>query len=378
MYKILVSFGTRPEAIKMCPLIVELKKRKKFQVVVCSTGQHKEMLQQVLDIFEIEPDINLAVMKENQQLTTTFTTIFNGFETALKEYSPDLVLLHGDTLTTAACAMACYFTKTEFAHVEAGLRSGNLHSPWPEEGNRRLASIYAQYHFAVTAQNKRNLLRENIPDKNIYVCGNTVIDALISTRERLKNLKIPTSQYLQRVLGLCVNKKVILVTTHRRENFGQGLTNICNALHAIAKDHPNVHIVIPVHLNPIVRNEVNNKLSDLQNVSLIDPLNYFDFVEMMDHSDIILTDSGGIQEEAPSLGKPVLVLRDTTERTEAVDAGTVKLVGTSVDAILSAVKNLLNDETYRETFLKAKNPYGDGTAAIQIANILTQKMQEKE
>ncbi len=376
MYKILISFGTRPEAIKMCPLIIELKNRKDCKIVVCSTGQHKEMLQQVLDLFEIKPDIDLAVMQKQQRLSATFSTILNDFEKILRDQDPDLVLIHGDTLTTAACAMACYFTKIKFGHVEAGLRSKNLSSPWPEEGNRRLASVFADYHFAVTDQNRMNLLNESIPDEKIFVCGNTVIDALVNTRKRLKEKKIKASKNVQNILKPCFNKKIILVTAHRRENFGQGLSNICDALSIIAKENDCIQIVIPVHLNPIVQKKIHETLGDIKNISLIDPLSYVDFIELMDHSSIILTDSGGIQEEAPSLKKPVLVLRDTTERWEAVEAGTVKLVGTSIYVIISEVKKLLNDEKHREKFFESENPYGDGKAARKIATIITSRIQE--
>ena len=376
MYKILISFGTRPEAIKMSPLIIELKKREDCQIIVCSTGQHKEMLQQVLDIFDIKPDINLAVMQKQQTLPETFSTILNDFEKILKDKAPDLVLIHGDTLTTAACAMACYFSKIKFGHVEAGLRSNNLYSPWPEEGNRRLASVFADYHFAVTDQNRMNLLKENIPAYKIFVCGNTVIDALIKTRQKLKEKQLSVSKNMRNILKLYESKNIILVTVHRRENFGEGLANICAALSDIAKENSDVQIVIPVHLNPTVQKVIYETLGGLSNILLIDPLTYVDFIELMEHSSIILTDSGGIQEEAPSLRKPVLVLRDTTERWEAVEAGTVKLIGTSKEKIISEVNKLLHNTAYRDSFVESDNPYGDGKAAQRIINIITSWIKE--
>lgn len=377
MYKILISFGTRPEAIKMCPLIIELKKCKDIQVIVCSTGQHKEMLQQVLDIFDIVPDIDLAVMTNKQRLPATFSKILNDFEEILRETTPDLVLIHGDTLTTAACAMACYFSTIKFGHVEAGLRSNDLYSPWPEEGNRRLASVFADYHFAVTDQNRTNLLKENIPADKIFVCGNTVIDALMNTRRRLKEKELAVSKKMKNILKSCESRKIILVTAHRRENFGLGLSNICDALSIVAKENSDVQIVIPVHLNPIVQNKIHDALGDFSNILLIEPLTYIDFIALMEHSNIILTDSGGIQEEAPSLRKPVLVLRDTTERWEAVEAGTVKLVGTSIGGIVSEVNKLLHETSYREKFVESENPYGDGEAAKKITGIIASRIKEK-
>ena len=361
---ILFIFGTRPEAIKMAPLIKEFQKDSIFDVKVCVTAQHRQMLDQVLGLFEIKPNFDLDLMKPNQDLYDITSNVLLGLRHIYKEYKPDLVFVHGDTTTTLAASLASFYQKIPVAHIEAGLRTNNIYSPFPEEINRQLTSKLATYHFAPTESSKKNLLKEGIEEKNIYVTGNTVIDALLNVAKnvQLKNIKIDGYEV--------TNKKIILVTGHRRENFGDGFLNICRALKEIAADHQDIDIVYPVHLNPNVQKPVFELLSDIPNIYLIKPLDYEPFVYLMSKSYIILTDSGGVQEEAPSLGKPVLVMRDTTERPEAVEAGTVKLVGTDKDLIVKSINELLNNQEMYKRMSEAHNPYGDGKACDRIVNII--------
>lgn len=368
--KTLCVFGTRPEAIKMAPLAIQLAEDDRFNAKVCVTGQHREMLDQVLELFELEPDFDLDIMKPGQDLTDVTTGILLGLKSVLSEFKPDIVLVHGDTATTFAATLAAYYQQIPVGHVEAGLRTGNIYSPWPEEGNRKLTGTLTTLHFAPTATSKRNLLNEGIKESSIYVTGNTVIDALLDVVA-----KLDSNQQLQRTLReqfsfLKEEKKLILVTGHRRESFGGGFERICQALVDTAKAHPDTEILYPVHLNPNVREPVNRLLQGINNVHLIEPLDYLPFVYLMNRAHIILTDSGGIQEEAPSLGKPVLVMRDTTERPEAVEAGTVKLVGTEISAIRGNLDALLHDEQAYTAMSRAHNPYGDGQACKRIRESL--------
>ncbi|WP_233864521.1 non-hydrolyzing UDP-N-acetylglucosamine 2-epimerase [Paraburkholderia adhaesiva] len=368
--KVLLTFGTRPEAIKMAPLVKRFQGDAGVECLVCVTGQHREMLDQVLKLFDIRPDYDLNVMKRGQDLFDITTTILSGMRDVLDRVKPDIVFVHGDTTTTLAATLASFYRRIPVAHVEAGLRTGNLLSPWPEEANRKLTGALASLHFAPTDMARQNLLAEGVRDEKIVVTGNTVIDALLHVRERLAvdgDLRYDA----QRVLpALDTARRLILVTGHRRESFGEGFERICTALARLAKAYPQVDIVYPVHLNPSVREPVNRLLTGIANVHLIEPLDYLPFVSLMDRAYLILTDSGGVQEEAPSLGKPVLVMRDTTERQEAVDAGVVRLVGTDVDAIVSGVTQLLeNDDLYR-SMSRGENPYGDGRACERIARAL--------
>ena len=376
MKKILFVFGTRPEAIKMAPVIKAFKDEKIFDTKVCVTGQHRQMLDQVLDIFDIKPDYDLNIMERGQDLFDITANVLSGMKNVLSEYSPDLVLVHGDTSTTSATAIAAFYQKIKVGHVEAGLRTGNIYSPWPEEVNRQISGVIANYHFAPTSTSMENLLKENKNKENILVTGNTVIDALflvldkIEKDAKLKNtiLKSISDQY-----KFNSDKKIILVTGHRRENFGEGFTNICKALKKIADNNHDVDIVYPVHLNPNVQKPVKNILSNSKNIYLINPLSYENFIYLMSKSYFIITDSGGVQEEAPSLGKPVLVLRNTTERPEAVEAGTVKLVGTNFEAIVNESQKFLDDEKEYKKMSKAHNPYGDGSASKRIVNFFKTK-----
>ncbi|WP_180078372.1 non-hydrolyzing UDP-N-acetylglucosamine 2-epimerase [Acinetobacter sp. YH12208] len=369
--KVLLVFGTRPEAIKMAPLALELKKRAScFETKVCVTGQHRQMLDQVLDLFSLVPDFDLNLMKEGQTLSDITSGVLKGLEKVFAEWKPDIVLVHGDTATTFAASLAAYYHKIPVGHVEAGLRTGDIYSPWPEEANRRLTGALTTYHFAPTQSSYNNLIRENINPKSITITGNTVIDALLTVKNKVETDRAIIKQFEQQFDFLDPNKKLILVTGHRRENFGQGFLNICSALANIAKQYPEVQIVYPVHLNPNVQKPVNELLSDISNVHLIAPQDYLPFVYLMNRSYLILTDSGGIQEEAPSLGKPVLVMRDTTERPEAVEAGTVKLVGTNAQLIQQSVIELLENPALYQVMAMAHNPYGDGKAAKKIINIL--------
>ncbi|WP_217897832.1 non-hydrolyzing UDP-N-acetylglucosamine 2-epimerase [Cobetia sp. QF-1] len=370
--KILTVFGTRPEAIKMAPLALQLAEDERFESRVCVTAQHREMLDQVLGLFELQPDYDLNLMKPGQDLNDITCGILQGLKAVLSDYKPDMILVHGDTATTFAASLAAYYQQIPVGHVEAGLRTGNLYSPWPEEANRKLTGALAAKHFAPTETSRQNLLKENIDSANIHVTGNTVIDALFEVVNKLE--EGPLGDELRaRFDFLEDDKRLVLVTGHRRESFGDGFENICRALAETAKAHPDVQIVYPVHLNPNVREPVNRLLADVDNITLIEPQDYLPFVYLMNRAHIILTDSGGIQEEAPSLGKPVLVMRNTTERPEAVQAGTVKLVGTSVDMITSELTKLLDQPELYRTMSYAHNPYGDGKACQRILDALVAK-----
>ncbi|MGL9719228.1 non-hydrolyzing UDP-N-acetylglucosamine 2-epimerase [Symbiopectobacterium sp.] len=364
--KVLTIFGTRPEAIKMAPLVYALAQDEAFESKICVTAQHREMLDQVLRLFAITPDYDLNIMQPGQGLSEVTCRILEGLEPVLTAFKPDLVLVHGDTTTTLAASLAALHQRIPVAHVEAGLRTGNLYSPWPEEANRKLTGHLATYHFAPTERARDNLLWENLGDRQILVTGNTVIDALFWVRDRILGDETLRHSLDTHYGFLDANKKLILVTGHRRENFGGGFERICTALASIARRHPEAQILYPVHLNPNVREPVNRILSGIDNVFLIAPQEYLPFVYLMNRSYLILTDSGGIQEEAPSLGVPVLVMRETTERPEAVDAGTVRLVGTEVATILDAVSQLLTDNAAYQAMSRAHNPFGDGTACQRI------------
>ena len=368
--KILVVFGTRPEAIKMAPVVHRLKERSGLDVHVCVTAQHREMLDQVLSLFEIVPDIDLDIMKPGQDLTDITANIILALRDVLKEGTYDRLLVHGDTTTTMAGALAAFYAQVPVGHVEAGLRTGNLYAPWPEEANRMIVGRIADMHFAPTQTARQSLLKENVADANIVVTGNTVIDALHQVVARLDNDRELDGQIESRFPFLDTNRRMILVTGHRRENFGKGFENICRALRDIS-ELDNVQIVYPVHLNPNVQAPVNRILGDTQDVHLIEPQEYLPFVWLMRRSHFIITDSGGVQEEAPSLGKPVLVMRNTTERPEAVDSGTVRLVGTDADKIRSGALSLLDDQESYDVMARALNPYGDGKASARIADSLT-------
>ena len=368
--KVLTVFGTRPEAIKMAPLVHALAADERFESKCCVTAQHREMLDQVLELFKITPDYDLNLMKAGQTLPEVTSRILLELTPVLKEFKPDVVLVHGDTATTFAASLAAYYEQIAVGHVEAGLRTGNIYSPWPEEGNRKLTGSLTKYHLAPTENSKANLLKENVAAENISVTGNTVIDALLMVKQQIESDADLSNTLAAQFPMLDENKKLILVTGHRRESFGGGFERICEALAQTAKAHPDCQILYPVHLNPNVQEPVKRILKDVNNVHLIEPQQYLPFVYLMNRSHIILTDSGGIQEEAPSLGKPVLVMRDTTERPEAVDAGTVKLVGTDIAKITSALNELLtNDESYK-TMSRAHNPYGDGKACQRICDVL--------
>jgi len=368
--KVLSIFGTRPEAIKMAPLVHALTNAEGIEAKVCVTAQHREMLDQVLNLFEIIPDYDLNIMQPHQSLEQVTTNILLGLKPVLQEFTPDIVLVHGDTATTFAASLAAYYQQIPVGHVEAGLRTGNIYSPWPEEGNRKLTGAIAQLHFAPTEISKQNLINEGVNPNQLIVTGNTVIDALLIINAKLT--KEPDLKATLEALFPQIDptKKLILVTGHRRESFGDGFERICEALAQIAANNSDVQVVYPVHLNPNVREPVNRILQGINNIHLIEPQDYLPFVYLMTQAYIILTDSGGIQEEAPSLGKPVLVMRDETERPEAVNAGTVKLVGTNKDTIIKEIELLLNDrELYRAMSL-AHNPYGDGQACQWIVDTI--------
>lgn len=354
----------------MAPLVHALAKDPHFEAKVCVTAQHREMLDQVLKLFSIVPDYDLNIMSPGQGLTEITCRILQGLKPVLESFKPDVVLVHGDTTTTAAASLAAFYQRIPVGHVEAGLRTGDLYSPWPEEANRTMTGHLATYHFAPTENSRQNLLRENLSGKHIYVTGNTVIDALFWVRDRVMKDEKLSSELLARYPFLNNDKKMILVTGHRRESFGQGFEQICHALAHIAANNPDVQIVYPVHLNPNVSEPVNRILGHIDNVILIDPQDYLPFVWLMNHAWLILTDSGGIQEEAPSLGKPVLVMRETTERPEAIDAGTVRLVGTDSQRIVDEVTRLLRDEDEYQRMSRAHNPYGDGQACERILSAL--------
>ena len=367
MKKILVIFGTRPEAIKMAPLINEFKNNSSFICKVCVTAQHREMLDQVLDFFDIVPDFDLNLMKPNQNLHNLTSNIIELLKPVFDEFKPHYSFVHGDTTTTMAASISSFYSGVKVCHVEAGLRTNNKLSPYPEEINRQITSRICDYHFAPTQTSKNNLVKENISKDSILVTGNTVIDALLNSVQKVND---NPSFFVKKISAKLSDKEVVLVTGHRRENHGDGFERICNALKTIAEDDENRFIVYPVHLNPKVQEPVKRILSKIKNIILIDPLDYKDFIWLMNRSKIIITDSGGVQEEAPSLGKPVLVIRDTTERPEAVLAGTVLLVGTNEDLIVSKALDLLNNEDIFTTMSKLHNPYGNGLASKKIVNFL--------
>ena len=385
MKTILLVFGTRPEAIKMAPLVKEFQKNTKdFKTLVCVTGQHREMLDQVLHIFSIKPDYDLNIMKQGQDLYDVTSRVLLGMRDVLKKVQPDVVLVHGDTTTSTAAALAAFYQQIPVGHVEAGLRTHNIYSPWPEEMNRQITGRIATYHFAPTSLSKQNLLAENIKEEAVTVTGNTVIDALYMVVDKIKNDKeldaeledtLKTSGY--DIKRLKNGKKLVLITGHRRENFGDGFMSMCRPIQTLTKKYPDVDFVYPMHLNPNVRKPIHEiwgeDLSNLCNMFFIEPLEYLSFVYLMEKSSIVLTDSGGIQEEAPGLGKPVLVMRDTTERPEALKAGTVKLVGTDYDKIVTEVSSLLDNQMYYDEMSKAVNPYGDGKACERIVGLLIEK-----
>lgn len=374
---VLVVFGTRPEAIKMAPLVHSLRARRHIDCRVCVTGQHRSMLDQVLELFGIVPEFDLNIMRPNQSLGDVTSAILSAMPHVLETFKPDAVLVHGDTATTLATSLASYYAKIPVGHVEAGLRTGNLYSPWPEEANRKLTGALAKWHFAPTESSKENLVREGVNDRDIYVTGNTVVDALLDTVMRVNSESGRRAELEDRFPWLEGADRIILVTGHRRENFGKGFENICQALKEIALSYPDTKIVYPVHLNPNVREPVHRWLSNLPNVILEEPLEYQEFVYLMQASWLVLTDSGGIQEEAPSLGKPVLVMRDATERPEAVAAGTVKLVGTDTERIVSAVNRLATRQHEYDSMSRAHNPYGDGQASARITDALCASFEER-
>ena len=383
--RIMLVFGTRPEAIKMAPLVKELQKHsQEIKTIVCVTGQHREMLDQVLQIFEIHPNYDLNIMKQGQDLYDITSRVLLGMRDVLKDAKPDVVLVHGDTTTSTATALAAFYQQIPVGHVEAGLRTHDIYSPWPEEMNRLITSRIATYNFSPTPLSRQNLLDEGVIENSIAITGNTVIDALYWVVNKIKNDRVLNKE----LKGILINsgynvkrlnggKKLVLITGHRRENFGDGFINICNAIKHLTEKYPDVDFVYPMHLNPNVRKPIHEvfgeNLSNIDNMFFIEPLEYLSFVYLMEKSHIVLTDSGGIQEEAPGLGKPVLVMRNTTERPEALDAGTVKLVGTNYLKIVNEVSALLDDENYYKQMNMAVNPYGDGLACSRIVNFLTKK-----
>ena len=367
--KNLIIFGTRPEAIKMAPLVNQFIADKRFETKVCVTGQHREMLDQVLSFFDITPDYDLSLMKPNQNLYNLTGEVISGLKPILESFKPDFVYVHGDTTTTMAASIAGFYSGAKVCHVEAGLRTNNMLSPFPEEMNRQVAGRVATYHFAPTSKSQENLLKENVSQENILVTGNTVIDALLESSSRVENLENKDILELNEKVNF--NNRIILVTGHRRENHGQGFINICAALKEIAINNPSVEIVYPVHLNPNVLKPVNELLGEIKNIHLVKPLSYPSFVWLMNQAYLIITDSGGVQEEAPSLGKPVLVMRGTTERPEAVDAGTVILVGTNTEKIIKETQSLLDDSKKYNSMSSLHNPYGDGKACQKIIKFIS-------
>ncbi len=365
--KILVAIGTRPEAIKLCPLVKELARQDGIDVSVCATGQHRQMLDQVLEIFGVAPDYDLDLMMPNQTLAGLTTRIISAFDEVLAKAEPDVVVVQGDTTTTFACALAAFYCRIKVAHVEAGLRTGNRFSPFPEEINRRLASSLVDWHFAPTETGRAALLAEGYPDADIHVVGNTVIDALMEMSARIREAP---AEYEARFDFVPSDARMVLITCHRRENFGSGLDNICAAIAELAAAYPDTHFVYPVHLNPNVQRPVNASLGGFSNVHLIEPQDYLNFIWLMDRAHIVLTDSGGVQEEAPSLGTPVIVMRDTTERMEAITAGTAKLVGSDAAAIAGAARALLDDAAAWSAMANVANPFGDGKSCERISMIL--------
>lgn len=363
--KVMVVFGTRPEAIKMCPLVKELKTREELETIVCVTGQHREMLDQVLNVFDIIPEYNLSIMKAKQTLFDVTANILNKIKEVLEEVKPDVVLVHGDTSTTFVTALACFYLQIPVGHVEAGLRTYDINSPFPEEFNRQATGIISNFNFAPTEISKANLLNEGKNSENIFVTGNTAIDALNTTVD---------TNYHHEIFNWVGDDRLIMLTAHRRENLGEPLLNMFRAIKKIVDEHGDIKVVYPIHMNPLVRNAANEIFGEHDRVRIIEPLEVIDFHNFLNKSYMILTDSGGIQEEAPSLGKPVLVMRDTTERPEGIKAGTLKLVGTSEDKIYTAFKELLTNKVEYERMSKASNPYGDGTACKQIVDILVEKL----
>lgn len=376
MIRTLCVFGTRPEAIKMAPVAIELNKDARFENKICVTGQHRQMLDSVLDFFHLMPDYDLEVMRPNHTLLSLSAAILEGMGRVLKESNPDIVLVHGDTTTSFIASLASFYHNIPIAHVEAGLRTGNIKSPWPEEANRKLTGVIADLHFAPTARAARNLVREGVPEVSISVTGNTVVDALFTSMDKLKNTAAIQEKVESTFSYLDPAKRLILVTGHRRESFGRGFEQICQAIKEISGEFDDVQVVYPVHLNPSVQEPVERILSNERNIFLIKPLDYLSFVYLMDRSYFILTDSGGVQEEAPSLGKPVLVMRETTERPEAIEAGTVSLVGVDKDSIVDGARELLCDLALYEQMSHAHNPYGDGQASRRIVDALAQRFLE--
>jgi len=382
MKKIMLVFGTRPEAIKMAPLVKEFQKHpEKFETIVCVTGQHRQMLDQVLDIFDIKPDFDLNIMKQGQDLYDVTARVLTGMRDVFIETKPDVVLVHGDTTTSTAAALAAFYQQIPVGHVEAGLRTHNIYSPWPEEMNRQITGRIASYDFAPTRLSHDNLINEGVAEDKIVITGNTVIDALYRVVDKMKSDKGLDSQLQQQlkeagydVTRLSDGRRMVLITGHRRENFGEGFINMCRAIKTLTEEYPDVDFVYPMHLNPNVRRPIHevfgDRLDNLGNMFFIEPLEYLSFVYLMEKSTIVLTDSGGIQEEAPGLGKPVLVMRDTTERPEALEAGTVKLVGTDYDKIVGEVCRLLDNADYYNEMSHAVNPYGDGHACERIVDFL--------
>jgi len=379
MRKILFIFGTRPEAIKVAPVINKLKKENhNWKVGVCVTAQHREMLDQVLNIFNIKLDYDLNIMKQNQDLYDITSNILINIKNVLNDFQPDLVLVHGDTTTTFVSSLAAFYKKIEVGHIEAGLRTGDIYYPFPEEANRKLTTSLAKYHFAPTIIAKENLLNEGVKEENIIVTGNTGIDALFLALNKIKKNKNLEKKIINKFSSTfsILDSQFILVTAHRRESFGKGFINICEAIKELAIKYPKIKFIYPVHLNPNVKRPVKEILSNIKNIFLIEPLEYLEFVYLMSKSYLILTDSGGIQEEAPSLGKPVLVMRDITERVEALEAGTVKLVGTDKSRIIKEVSRLIEDKNEYDKMSKAVNPYGDGKASERIAKFLKEKFEK--
>ena len=365
MKKVMLVFGTRPEAIKMCPLVNELKSRDEIEIIVCVTGQHRQMLDQVLEAFNVIPDYDLSIMKEKQTLFDVTTNILNRIKEVLEKEKPDVVLVHGDTSTTFVTALACFYLQIPVGHVEAGLRTYNIYSPYPEEFNRQAVSIISRYNFAPTELSKQNLVKEGKDEETIYVTGNTAIDALKTTVKE---------DYTHPELEWAKDSKLIMITAHRRENLGEPMKNMFRAIKRVMEEHPDVKAIYPIHMNPVVRETANEILGNDDRIHIIEPLDVLDFHNFLARSYLILTDSGGIQEEAPSLGKPVLVMRDTTERPEGIKAGTLKLVGTNEDTIYDNFKLLLENKEEYEKMSKASNPYGDGHTCERIANILIKKL----
>ena len=377
MQKVLLIFGTRPEAIKMAPLVKAFENEANIESRVCVTAQHREMLDQVLNMFDIKPYYDLNIMRSGQDLFDITSNVLLGLKDVLNDFKPDIVLVHGDTTTTSSASLAAFYNRIKVGHVEAGLRTGDIYSPWPEEANRQITGVLANYHFAPTTTSQNNLLKENKNQKDIIVTGNTVIDALFLALDKIENNQELKSKIIDSInfqYKLKDKKKIILVTGHRRENFGEGFINICKALKTIAINNPDVDIVYPVHLNPNVQKPVKEILSNTSNIYLIEPLQYESFIYMMNESYFIITDSGGVQEEAPSLGKPVLVMRDSTERPEAIEAGTVKLVGTNKEAIIKEAQKLLDNKEEYERMSKSHNPYGDGKACERIVNFIKESL----